>query len=174
MDAEVITACGISIFGIDRHVDIICQFVFIQNAWIRQTECTRFHCGNNVVVSAGFELRTAGFDIQRSSTAKVFCGLKDFALLSVVKGNLFHILQRELSQIHCAVLGIANFYAIIENAQMMCAHRTDVNGFQAAHTAIIFDLHTGKVTQGICHAVRAQAFQFGTFQPLHRHYRLIG
>ncbi len=155
-------------------MDVVRQFVLVQDTGIRQSECTGFHGGNNVVVPAGFELRTAGFDIQRSGTAKVLGGLKDFALLPVIQGYFFHILQRELTQVHRSILGITDFYTIIEHTQMMCAHRADIHRFETAYAAIILDLHAGEVTQGIRHAVGAQTFQFGAFQTLHRYNRLIG
>ena len=42
---------------------------------------------------------------------------------------------------------------------MVSTHRADVDGLDASHTTIVFQLQTREITQGVCHGVRAQPFQ---------------
>ena len=49
---------------------------------------------------------------------------------------------------------------------MLASHRTDIDGLDSPHSAIIFELYAGEITQGICHRERVEALEFRTFEGL--------
>ena len=49
---------------------------------------------------------------------------------------------------------------------MLAAHRAHVNGLDSAYSAIVLDLHSRKITQGIRHRKCIQVLQFCSFKRL--------
>ena len=62
-------------------------------------------------------------------------------------------------QVNRAVLRVALFDAVVEHPYMVGAHATYIHGFQSAHSSVILDLHSGEITEGIGHIVRAEPLQ---------------
>ena len=58
-------------------------------------------------------------DIDTTCIAKVGRRLKDGTLLTIVKGYLVDIVERELTQVYLSVLCVPKFNAVIENPQMV-------------------------------------------------------
>ena len=69
------------------------------------------------------------------------------------------IVEREFSEVNLAVLGVAELDSVVEDAGVVCAHRADVDGLDAADTSVVFYLHSAEVAQGVGHVVAAHGFE---------------
>ena len=97
-------------------MQVVGQLVFVQNRRIGKTERTGFHTDLYIVRLVGFEDGAAGAQVQRACRTVVFGRLQQFTLLTVVKADFLQVIHRELAQIDRPVLGIADFYPVVENA----------------------------------------------------------
>ena len=97
---------------------------------------------------------------------KVAGRLHDSTLLTIEQGYLLHIVKRELSQVYLPILGIAQLDAVVRDAQMVGTHRTDIDSLDASHAAIVLQLDTREIAQGIGHAVGIEAFELLTIEGL--------
>ena len=61
---------------------------------------------------------------------------------------------------------ITQLYAVVEHAQMVGAHRADVDGLDAAHPTVVLNLHTRKIAYGIGHRMAVETLKAGTAEPL--------
>ena len=107
---------------------------------------------------------TAGAYVDGSCVGKLAGRLEDGTLLTVVEQQLLDVVQRELSQIHLSVLGIAQLYAVVEDAQVAGAHAAHIDGLDASHASVVLQLHACKVAQRVGYGVGAEPFQLF---PLH-------
>ena len=56
---------------------------------------------------------------------------------------------------------------------MVGAHRADVDRLQTAHTAVILELHTGKIANGIGYRETVESLQIGIFENLRRNHLAV-
>ena len=110
------------------------------------------------------------FGVFNTARACQFTGrLENLAFLTVVKADFLQVIHRELAQIDRPVLGIADFYPVVEDAQMVRTHRTYIDGLDTAYAAVVFDLYAGEVPQCVCYALYAELLQSFAGQPLDGH-----
>ena len=84
--------------------------------------------------------RHARPDIHRTGITEIGGWLKNGTFLSVIKCDFFNVVQRELPEVYLSVLCVAQFDTVVEHAQMMGAHASDVHRFESAHATVIFQL----------------------------------
>ena len=70
------------------------------------------------------------------------------------------IVERELAEVNLAVLCVAKFYAVVDYAGVVCAHRADIHSLYTSDSTIILYLHTGEIPECISDAVGVKALQF--------------
>ena len=107
-------------------------------------------------------------DVDRSGGSEILGRLENIALLTVVERDLLHVVQREAPQIDLSVLGVAQLDAVVEHGHVVSAHRADVDGLQAAHAAIVLELHAREIADGIGHREAVQPLQVDILEDLRR------
>ena len=117
------------------------------------------HGDVEIVALIALESRASGAQVHGTGGAKVACGLENLALLSVINRYFAYVVEREAPQVDLTILGIAKLNAVVEHAQVIGTHRADVDGLDAAHAAIVLDLHAGKVADGVGHAVTVESLK---------------
>ena len=50
------------------------------------------------------------------------------------------------------LLCVTELNTIVIHAHVIGTHRADIDGFDTAHTTIVFNLYTREIADGICHA----------------------
>lgn len=105
-------------------------------------------------------------DVDRAGGSEILRRLEDVAFLTVVERDLLHVVQREAAQVDLAVLGVAQLDAVVEYGHVVGAHRTDVDGLQTAHAAVILELHACEVADGVGHREAVQALQVDLLEHL--------
>ena len=116
------------------------------------------------------KLRAACLDIHRTSVAELRCRLEDGTLLSVVKRYLVNIVHRELPQVHLTVLRVPQLYAVVEDAEVIATHRTDVHRLDTAHSTVVLQLKTSEIAQCICDVMSVQALQLLALHRVRRNH----
>ena len=158
--AKVVLASGIGVLGIERHAHVAAKAVLPAQAGIGEAKGARAHRHVEIVVFLPAELGAAGFDIHRSCRAKVARGLENLTLLTIVERNLLNVVERETAQVYLSVLGVTQLDAVVEHSQVVGAHRADVDGLDAAHSAIVLHLDSREIAYGVGNGVAVQAFKF--------------
>ena len=108
---------------------------------------------------AACKFRHTGTHINSPGSAEITRRLQNFALLSVIQRNRLDIVKRELPQIHLPVLGIPKLHSVINNSGVIGAHRPDIDSLYTADPAVILDLHSGKIAQGVGHTLAVEPAQ---------------
>ena len=113
-----------------------------------------------------FKIRFTGREIHVSRRAKLPCRLEDIGFLAVKELYLLQVIQRETSQIHLPVLGITELHTVIVHRRMLASHGADIDGLDTSHSAVVLELYTGEIAQGICYGKGVKSLQFSTFEGL--------
>jgi len=171
--AEVVTPVRVGVLGIGGEVYVVGDFLLVEERGVGKAESARLHCEVDVEAFAVSELRAACFDIERAGTAVVFGGLEDFGFLSVVERELLDVVHGELAEVHGAVLGVADFDAVVEDSEVVGAHGAHIDRFESADTSVVLNLHTGEVTHRVSDALRGEGFETRAFQLLDGDDRLL-
>ena len=58
-----------------------------------------------------------------------------------------------------AVLRVAYLDAVVENAQVVSAHGSDVHGLESAHAAVVLDLHAREIPNRVGHRLSGESLQ---------------
>ena len=170
--AEVVFARCIGEFGTQAARHLLRPLMLPKSGDILQAEAAATGCESEIVILALHEERTATAQVERAAGAEVLGRLKHAALLAVVEGNLLQIVHRVFTQINDAVLSIAQLDAVVEDAQVVAAHGTDVDGLHTTHTAVVLELHAGEIAHGVGHAVMAQRLHLLARERLTLYHRL--
>ena len=149
--SERILAIGIDILRVKSHTYPLCQTHIHTYGGICQRKTAGTHLRTDMHFLTFPEIRFSRSEIHISRTAELTCRLPNIGFLSVVERNLLHIIQRKTPQINLPVLRITYLYPIVIHRRMLAAHRAHVDGLDTSHSAIVFKLHTRKITQRICH-----------------------
>ena len=172
--AEAVLTCGIGELAVERQAHRTAQLVLPAHAGIDEPEGSRLERHVEVVTLAVLELGTARAQVDGACRAIVLSTLENVTALTVIERNGLDVVEREFAQINLAVLGIPDLDAVIKHTHVVGAHRADVDRLEAAHTAIVLELNTSKVTHGIGHRMAVQAFQLLAREFLGGNYVFIG
>ena len=93
--------------------------------------------------------------------AEVFRCLEDVGFLAVVERDGVDVVEGVSSEVDLPVLSIVELYAVVEHADVLATHAADVDGFDAAHAAVVFYLYAGEVAEGVGNGVAVEALEFG-------------
>ena len=159
---ELVLPAGVEESGAQRQAEVVVQFLFVEAGEAYHVARPVFHACLQVVGLAVGEPGAVGADIYRPGVAEVAGCLEDSALLTVVERHLVDVVERELPQVYLSVLGIAQFHAVVVDAEVVGAHAADVDGLDAAHAAVVFQLKAGEIAQGICHGVGVEFLELLT------------
>ena len=66
----------------------------------------------------------------------------------------------------CPFCALPNCMPVVIYARVVRTHAADVDRLQSGHTAVVFDLQSRKITDGISHGKAVQLPQFFPFQGL--------
>ena len=99
---------------------------------------------------------------------EVFCRLENLTLLSVVERYGLHVVEREHAEVHLSVLRVRQLYAVVEHSHVVGAHASYVDGLDAAHSAVVFQLHAGKEPERVGHTQAVEPLQFFALKLLRR------
>ncbi len=146
-------------FGVHRQAQLLRQFGVKEQRRIDKRKRTRFQPRTDMHILARLELRATRIEVDTPRRAELSGRLKDVTFLPVVERNLVNVLERELTQIHLPVLGVTELNTIVIDAQMVRTHRADINRLDAPYPAIVFYLHAGEETDGVCHGEAVQLLQ---------------
>ena len=113
-----------------------------------------------VVFSVPVETGRSRLHVNRTGRCEIFSRLEYCAFLPVVQRNGFHVVQRKASQVDLPVLCVAELDAVEENADVLGAHATDIDGFESSDSAVILDLHPGKIAYRIGDRQGVESLQF--------------
>ena len=102
------------------------------------------------------ETGCAGLQVDRTRRSEVLCRLEHGALLPVVERHGLHVVEREAPQIDRSVLGVPQLDAVVEDPDMVRAHAPDIDRLQSPDSAVVLDLDSGEVAQGVGHVVRRE------------------
>ena len=133
------------IIGTETGRDVLTPSLFPCEGGIDEAETASLDRCTEIVCLSFLETRSPCSDIYRTGSTKIACRLEYLRLLSVVQRYLLNIVKRETTEVHKSVLCIAQLYAIVENAHVVGAHTSNVDGLQSSHTAIILYLHTAEI-----------------------------
>ena len=111
-----------------------------------------------------YSILTEGFTSPKEPVRKV----EDAAFLTVVEGDGLNVVQGVFAQVYLAVLGVAELYAVVEYAEVVGAHASHVKGLDTPHAAVVLELYSGEVAQGVGHTVGVESFQVRALQRLSR------
>ena len=89
----------------------------------------------------GLEIRFAGSEIDIARRTELPCRLEDIGFLAVEELYLLHVVERETPQVHLPVLGVAELDTVVIDCGMLASHGADINGLDAPHSAVVFELH---------------------------------
>ena len=117
-----------------------------------------------VVGACGVEAGTPRLHVDGARRCEILGRLENGALLSVVERDGFHVVEREASQVHRAVLGVADLYAVEKDAYVLASHAADVDSLQSADSPVVLDLYAREVAECVGHAVAAQCFERFAFE----------
>ena len=164
--AELVVALRRDPLRADSRTDIVTDFVLVKQSRVEQSIGTELHFGRQVGILLPFEPGAAGGEINATRRAELSRRLEDVAFLSVIERDFLDVVQRELAQVHLPVLCVAQLYAVVIYARVVRTHAADVDRLQSGHTAVVFDLQSRKITDGISHGKAVQLPQFFPFQGL--------
>ena len=105
-------------------------------------------------------MRLTRLYVDTACRTEIACRLENFASLPVVQRNLFDIVHRKFSQIHLPVLSVSQLDTVVEYSYLICAHTAYVDGFQATYASVVFQLYSGKISDGIGDGKRIKGIQF--------------
>ena len=165
---KLVTARRIEEFRVQGVGHPFAETLFVENRRIHGAERTALEREFEVMPPARPELRGTGLQVDGARRSVVFRRLHSGTLLPVVKRHGSHVVERILTQIDLSVLGIAQLHPVVEHAYMLCAHTTHIDRLQSPDTAVILDLHTGKITNGIGYGMDAQPLQLRAVEHLRR------
>ena len=157
--AELVFAARAGPLAVEGHAHTLAKFVFKQHRGVDQVERPGLERGLQVRLLARLELGPTGREVDGTGRTELAGRLEYLALLSVIKRNLLDILERELAQVHLAVLGVAQLNAVVVDPHVVGAHAADIDGFQTAHAAVILDLQTREIAYGIGHREAVERLQ---------------
>ena len=157
--AEFVLTARVGPLAVEGHAHALAELVFEEHRGVDQVERPRFERGLQVRLLARLELGPTGGEVDGTGRTELAGRLEYLTLLPVVERNLLDILEREFSQIHLAVLGIAQLDAVVIYTHVVGTHAADVDGLQTAHTAVILNLYTRKVAYGIGHRKAVEGLQ---------------
>ena len=165
---EAVTPRGVEVFAAERRAQPVGELAVPHEGGIDGAEGAALERRLQVLPLALAEEGRPRLQVDAPGGAEVLGGLEDGALLSVVERHRLHVVEREASQVHHAVLRVAQLDAVVEHAHMVRPHAADVHGLESAHPSVVLDLHAGEVADGIGDTVRPQALQSVAGQPLCR------
>ena len=157
--AELVLAVGLHVFAADGHGETLAKPLLQAEGRIDELDAPRLVADEEVGGLAVPEGGALGAHVDGGGGGEVLRRLEDFAFLAVVEGDFLHVVQGEAAEVDDTVLGVADLQAVVEDADMVGTHVAHVDGLQAAHAAVVLDLHAGKVAEGVRHGMGVEAFQ---------------
>ena len=152
--AEWVLTIRIDVLCIHRQRQPVFEFYIDTHIRIRQRKRTETHLCPHMYFFIISEIRLAGRQIHIAGSTELTGGLEDIRFLTVEERNLFHIIQREPSQVHLSVLGITELYSVVIHRGVLAAHRAHIDRLDASYSAVILKLHAGEITQRIGYGQR--------------------
>ena len=172
--AELILAAGRQEAGTHRRTDLFRQPLLPEHRCTQHVARSVLRLYLQVGLFPRSKFRCLRPDVDGSRIAKVGGRLEDGTLLAVVERDLLHVVERELPQVYLSVLRVAQLHAVVRDAQVVGAHRTDVHRLDTTHAAVVLQLDAREVAQGIGHRERVQPFQLLTVELLAWHHLAHG
>ena len=168
----VLTRC-IEPLAVETETDCVAEFIIKRNCGIEQIKrtCTQAHFKTRFLPFG--KLREAGGQIYRPGGSKLACRLEYLTFLTVIQAHSLYIVKRVFSEVHLAVLGIAELYSIVVHSHVIGAHGAYIHRLDSAHTSVVLELHARKVTQCIGNAVRPESIKLLAFKCLGRNHILV-
>ena len=148
---EFVLTARVGPLAVEGHAHALAELVFEEHRGVDQVERPRFERGLQVRLPARLELGPTGGEVDGTGRAELTGRLEYLTLLPVVERNLLDVLEREFPQVHLAVLSIAQLDTVVIYPHVVGTHAADVDGLQTAHSTVILNLNTRKVTYGIGH-----------------------
>ena len=158
--AEGVLAIRIHVLGIKGQREALRQLDIDAHIGVRKRERAKTHLPVYVHLLVLFKIRFTGREIHVSRSAKLPCRLEDIGFLAVKELYLLEVIQRETSQIHLPVLSVAKLHAVIVHRRVLASHGADIDGLDTSHSAVVLELYTGEIAQGICDRERVQTLEF--------------
>ena len=166
--AEFVPAGGVGPLAAERRADGVGDLVLVAHRGVDEPERAGLHRGLEIGPLALLEAGAPRGYVDRSGGSEILGRLENVAFLTVVERYFLHVVQREASQIDLSVLGVAQLDAVVEHGHVVGAHRADVDGFQTAHAAVVFELHAREIADGVGHRKTVQPLQVDVFEDLRR------
>ena len=163
---ELVFARGVEVFRADGVGDLAAQFLLPEEGRIHRAEGAPGEGCLEVGALPAHEHGCAALEIHGACRRIVLGRLHGRAFLAVVERHRLHILERVLSQVDLAVLGVAQLDAVVEHAHVVGTHTADVDGLQAADAAVVLDLDAGEIADGVGHGQGVEPFKFFALQRL--------
>ena len=82
------------------------------------------------------EVGLARADIDATTMGEVGSRLEKRATLTIIDSYLLDVVKAQLAKVYLSVLGVAQFHAVIVDADMLRPHGSDIDGLDASHAAI--------------------------------------
>ena len=156
--SETVAAVCVHIFGGSAQRKPFAELVLPKGGRVYQGKGTGLESEVNVVFLSGSKYRNLALEVNGTGAGVILCALKDGALLPVIYGNGLQVVQTETAKVHDAVLGVPHLKAIVEHSHMLASQRTDIHALEAPDSAIILDLGSGKIADGIGHGKGGEPF----------------
>lgn len=100
---KLVPACGMDEFPVYGSAEAIVEAVFVKHRGVHQPERTGFKDCPQIITLVFLELWRARTQVDRCRRGKVFGGLENLTLLSVVERNFLHIVEREFTEVNLSV-----------------------------------------------------------------------
>ena len=113
-------------------------------------------------------------DIDGAPMGEVGSRLEKRAALTIIDSYLLDVVKAQLAKVYLSVLGVAQFHAVIVDADMLRPHGSDIDGIDASHAAIILELDARKIAQRIGHRTAIEPPQGLAIKPLAAYHHALG
>ena len=67
----------------------------------------------------------------------------------MIQADALHVVQGELAQVYLSVLSIAQLHSVVEHTHVVGAHAAHVYCLQTAYAAVVLQLHTREIADGV-------------------------
>ena len=171
--AEFVAAVAVYNFGVHRQTHVFRQFNVNKHRRVDERETAGLHACAYVRFPVWGKFRPARGEIDIAGAAEFARRLQYIAFLAVEEADFVDVLERELSEIHLPVLGVAQLYAVVVHARVLAAHAPHVDGLDAANAAVVLYLHAGEVAYSVGYVERVHVLQPLSRQLLRNDYVFV-
>ena len=163
---EAVAPRGIEVFATHREVEGGGEALLVEEGGIDSGEGACLESSLEVGPTLGGEGGAARRHVERGCRGEALRRLEDGATLTIIYGDGLHIVEGEAPEVYLPILRIAQLQAIIEDAHMLGAHAAYVHRLQPPDAAVVLDLDTREVAQGVSYAHGTKALEVAPAQDL--------